>query len=297
VEHSSGFAYGLQISPSLPKLVQCAGGIPIEYLTRSKDQELEATHIRFESEIDSARRVLIEETTQGTQFDYQAGQSFLWDQEARIVFDTSLPDVDRELRLATLYGPVLSWVSHCLGFLVLHGSAVRIDGRTIIFLAPRGGGKSTTVAYLNERGHQPISDDVCAIKKESGQWFVASGPTQFRLWEDSSELFQDTKPLYQGTSKKGKAWTGNTEAWHPIHKIYILQPEGVTQVRSETVVGAKKLASILSQSRVVNWLNHSEKSIHLSQISKLSNEIDLEYLYNRVGLNSLNLLATFLEQT
>ena len=62
---------------------------------------------------------------------------FLVRDEASIDIDPE-PGFDRRLMGLPLLGPVLSVLAHRRGKLVLHGSAVMIDGRAHVFLGDKG---------------------------------------------------------------------------------------------------------------------------------------------------------------
>ena len=49
------------------------------------------------------------------------------------------------------------------GYLVLHGSAVLVNGRAVVFSGDSGAGKSTLAASMVHHGYQLITDDVVAI--------------------------------------------------------------------------------------------------------------------------------------
>jgi hypothetical protein len=86
--------------------------------------------------------------------------------------------------LGTVFGILL----HQRGQIVLHASAVRVNGKAILFCGPSGAGKSTLAAALAQRGYPLVTDDICAITG-----FGASEPhvhpdgRQLRLWERSIE--------------------------------------------------------------------------------------------------------------
>ena len=72
------------------------------------------------------------------------------------------------------------------GFLVLHGAAVEIDGRGVLFVGPPGCGKSSLAAALQQRGHAVLTDDVCAVTLgEDGRPKVVPGTPFVRLWDDA----------------------------------------------------------------------------------------------------------------
>lgn len=79
------------------------------------------------------------------------------------------------------------------GHLLVHGSALRINGRGALFIGPSGRGKSTLAGLLQARGHAVLSDD-CILLEPDGDGFRAL-PTypSLRLYPDSlAALFPDT---------------------------------------------------------------------------------------------------------
>lgn len=75
---------------------------------------------------------------------------------------------------------------HQRGFLVFHGGAVAIEGKSVAFLGHSGQGKSTLVAHLHAQGHAFITDDTLAAEICSdGTIALRTAPSQIRLWPDS----------------------------------------------------------------------------------------------------------------
>jgi len=62
-----------------------------------------------------------------------------------------------------LLGPVMGWVLHARGYLVLHASAVLCDGRSLVFLGDKGAGKSTTATAFLKAGAELLTDDLLVI--------------------------------------------------------------------------------------------------------------------------------------
>ena len=95
-----------------------------------------------------------------------------------------LPNIeDRVLRLPLL-GAVLAVLLHQRGKLVLHASAVALDGKVVAFIGGKGSGKSTMAAALYGRGHELLADDVVAIETGCPP-MVVSGFPQLKLSPDA----------------------------------------------------------------------------------------------------------------
>jgi hypothetical protein len=101
----------------------------------------------------------------------------------------------RTVRL-TLLGQGMAVLLHQRGFLVLHASAVEIDGRVVAFLGDSGSGKSTMAAALHARGHRLVADDVAAVRIGPDGPEVYAGFPQLKLWPDAlTALGCDATPL------------------------------------------------------------------------------------------------------
>jgi hypothetical protein len=88
--------------------------------------------------------------------------SFLIQEGKEIIIDPLQPD-EEETTALPLLGTVMAVVLQQRGCLVLHGSAILIDGKVIILLGHKGQGKSTLAASLSKQGFLLLSDDICAL--------------------------------------------------------------------------------------------------------------------------------------
>jgi hypothetical protein len=86
--------------------------------------------------------------------------------------------------LGTAYGILL----HQRQQIVLHASAVRVNGKAILFCGASGAGKSTLAAALAQRGYPFITDDFCAVTvTEGGSPMVHPDGRQLKLWAQAIE--------------------------------------------------------------------------------------------------------------
>lgn len=87
-----------------------------------------------------------------------------------------------------LLGTVFGILLHQREEIVLHASAVRVNGRAILFCGASGAGKSTLAAALAQRGLPLITDDVCAITlSPAGTPLVHSDGRHLKLWTQAIE--------------------------------------------------------------------------------------------------------------
>lgn len=86
--------------------------------------------------------------------------------------------------LGTAFGILL----HQRGHLVLHGSAVAVDGKAVVFCGPSGAGKSTLAASLVNEGYPFVNDDACHVGFDSdGRPVVFPDGRMLKLWADAVE--------------------------------------------------------------------------------------------------------------
>ena len=103
-----------------------------------------------------------------------------------IIVDACPGASDRNVRLYLL-GSAMGVLLHQKGLLPLHAKAVEVDGRAVAFMGESGAGKSTLAAWLHDRGHRVIADDVCVLRfdEERGRVRVDPGLPRIRLWKDA----------------------------------------------------------------------------------------------------------------
>jgi AAA domain len=81
--------------------------------------------------------------------------------------------------LGTVFGILL----HQREQIVLHASAVEVDGKAVVFCGPSGAGKSTLAAALAQKDYRVITDDICAISlSRDRDPIVHPDGRQLKLW-------------------------------------------------------------------------------------------------------------------
>lgn len=90
-----------------------------------------------------------------------------------------------------LIGTVFGILLHQREQIVLHASAVRVNGKSVLFCGSAGAGKSTLAAALAQRGYPLITDDVCTVSIEPGlPPQVHSDGRQLKLWAQAIERLE-----------------------------------------------------------------------------------------------------------
>ncbi len=101
-------------------------------------------------------------------------------------------------------GQVLSFSLLARGIEPLHGSAVVVDGRAIVFLGACGAGKSTLAAAMIARGYPAITDDVVVLRPSENGWVVEPGIPRIKLFPATARKLlgaRDATPMNTGTTK------------------------------------------------------------------------------------------------
>lgn len=135
-----------------------------------------------------------------------------------------------ELRIAAMQG--VAGVLQQRGQLVLHGSAVEIDGKAALLLAGRGTGKSTTAAYLHHRSRHPlICDDLAPVRLADDTIDVLSGHPASKLWPDAlrslgHEPDQLHPVLPRGRKRILPALSISSQSDVPLGAIFMLERGG-----------------------------------------------------------------------
>ncbi|MFD2239261.1 serine kinase [Aureimonas populi] len=95
--------------------------------------------------------------------------------------------VDPRLIAFPLLGPVLALLLHRRGRLVLHASAVEIEGRAVVLMGDKGAGKSTLAGALVSAGHRLLTDDVLVLAPTGGggKPVVEAAAGQLKLHHES----------------------------------------------------------------------------------------------------------------
>jgi energy-coupling factor transporter ATP-binding protein EcfA2 len=87
-----------------------------------------------------------------------------------------------------LLGTVFGILLHQRERIVLHASAVRVNGKAVLFCGSSGQGKSTLAAALTQRGYPLITDDVCAITvTDVGTPMAHPDGRHLKLWTQAIE--------------------------------------------------------------------------------------------------------------
>lgn len=138
------------------------------------------------------------------------------------------PSVDMNAVRMDVLGRVMAVALHRSGVPSLHGSAVVLDGEAVVFLAPKGYGKSTTALALVEAGASLLADDTVAVSGVDRPVVLPGVPTA-QLWRDSAaRLAPEETAGHEDPGNKVRlslADSGSVaDREAPLAAVYLLRP-------------------------------------------------------------------------
>lgn len=192
---------------------------------------------------------------------------FLLENGNRIVFapesEANAEDVPIFI-LGTVFGILL----HQREQIVLHASAIEVNGRAVVFCGASGAGKSTIAAALVQRGYRLITDDICAISL-SGKSAPMVHPDgrQLKLWAQAIEKlgFEDMRsgPVRRSLEKFYIEAQDATTAALPVAAVYILgearAPHRLAIERTNVVDGTVLLGASAYRPLLVTRLQQKQQ--------------------------------------
>ncbi len=137
-------------------------------------------------------------------------------------------------RLLTPYllGNLVGMALRLQGRTVLHGNAVRIGDRSMVWVGDKGAGKSTLSAAFLDAGYELVTDDQVVLHPDASSWRPGYGVPRIRLWPDSlGHVSASTLEAYRqpfGDNVKGWLETDLSKRAEitgpPVTAICLLEP-------------------------------------------------------------------------
>jgi hypothetical protein len=213
------------------------------------------------------------------------------------------PHAREDLARTDILGRVLALASRASGIatansvLMLHASAVKLNGKVAGFLAPKFFGKSTLACALTDNGAQLVTDDALAVRSRD-RVECAPGVPAIRLRREAAIHLRGTDPcpgMDDGSDwrhlerrEREEVMTG----WQPLGALYVLDPRAssempVAATRTQltgaqaplALVAFAKLGALLTGALAVDYLGHaatiaSQVPIYLLQCARDMERLD-----------------------
>lgn len=207
------------------------------------------------------------------------------------------PGIDEDSIRVFLLGSALGALLFQRGCLVMHGSAIRIDGRCMICLGRSGAGKSVLAAGFMQRGHRVLADDVVPVTPEHS---IVPGFPRIKLWQDAAaKLSIDTSHLRRVFPKVQKfeypveQYSGQEPL--PVRWVYILESAGSGETIIEPIQGMARFQPLFNNTYRVEFLEGMSLGpahirlcgqlagrIRMARITRPDTEFDIDTLINHI---------------
>ncbi|MDP3465891.1 MAG: hypothetical protein Q8R86_08995 [Sulfuricurvum sp.] len=157
---------------------------------------------------------------------------FMWETQSGKISYRFLAEATEDIFRFWLYHIVLP-IYFSIGevYKFLHAGAVEIEDKSVLFMAPSHGGKSTLTDYFIQRGHPLITDDKMATFEREGVYYAVPAHPYHRPFRTVEVL--------------GHLCENPSTQIHPIHAIYILEKSAPdAQITIRTLKGIEKFSRL-----------------------------------------------------
>ena len=191
-----------------------------------------------------SEKVTVSRTKNGLEFVFPFGAKYVVS-DGRNITIIAQKDSDPRLESLALQGVILAAVMSQRGMMVLHASAIEINGKGIVVIGDKGQGKTTLALKLLSSGGRLLSDDVTALSFEQGRAMIQPGPPVVKAWPDSLE-YTGVDPhccpkLFDETDKRLYCLPASQASATPVelNRLFFLQD--AESMRLRKMGGAEKM--------------------------------------------------------
>ncbi len=205
---------------------------------------------------------------------------------------------DPKIRLFLL-GSVFCVLLQQWGYLALHGSAIEMRGKGILFTGRRGAGKSTLAAAFHDKGYRVLTDDVCAISLDGdGVPRIVPGFPGLKLWKDSAEklgksvdgLARVGRDMEKYRVGAGVRYRGEPA---PLSDVYVLESHDAPTIEITGLDSFAKLDALIRNTYRYRFVSgQGMKTIHFRQCAAVAEKVNVfKVLRPKEGFRLAELVA------
>ena len=181
-----------------------------------------------------------------------------------------------------LMGTVFAFILQYHDCLVLHGSAILVDGHAAIFSGDSGAGKSTLAAAFAKKGYPVLTDDMVAIKYTSDNKLeLIPGWPRLKLWQDALNQLQEKSAGLIRVQNKLDKYEFPIDHISvqpvPIKFFYELNPDNASVIILEKITDKLQCLNLLVKNtfRYHMLKGIAKNTLHLKQCAALAKEIQV----------------------
>lgn len=193
------------------------------------------------------------------------------------VFDIG-PDADDDTLTHFLCDHVAPRVLAQLGRFVLHGSAIEMGGRAVIFIGETGAGKSTLAASLQRAGHRLMGDDAVIVTERRDAFVAEPVYPSLRLYPDTVSVLlapdAEVAPMARYSDKQRIEVPPASNPSVPIAAIFLLSGDGEAESVSITrPAPAAACIALLEQSFAMDPGDAARAAHRMATASRLTESV------------------------
>lgn len=215
----------------------------------------------------------------------------------RILIDAA-PNADEAIIRSYLVGMVMGILLYQRGRVVLHASAVEVEGSAVAFMGNSGQGKSSLAAALQSHGHRLCNDDVTPVNLDGDLAIAYPGFPQIKLTcESAATLGYNPESLFELNSLEEKRGYRVKETFTqtpiPLRCVYVLEQGDDMQVTGP-LNPSEALMELIHQTWPTR-LGEPGGARHFLQCCELVKRVPFYRLYRPDRLSQLPDLAQFVK--
>ena len=173
---------------------------------------------------------------------------------------------------------VLPLVLSKLGRLVVHASAVEIDGGAVAFVAESGRGKSSLAACFSTSGFRFLTDDGLVLDPADAGFDVLPSHPSIRLWSDSQDTVVGARTAVDPSdrdSSKARVDADTHVAFcahaRPLRRAYFLGDGSAASFTCERMDATEALVAWVRHSFLLDLDERPLLARHFDQVAVLAN--------------------------
>jgi len=189
----------------------------------------------------------------------------------RIVIEP-FQDAENEDVRVFLLNSVLAALLHQRDYLVLHGSAVIVDGKAVAIVGASQTGKTAIALNFYDRGHVLLSDEIAAIKIQNDRAVIFPGIPQLNVWHDTLQLagkdLESYLPVRKGLNKYiFPVYEQFGAEGISLENLVFLKHHNQTEITKELIQGGSRFRQLMQHAYVLGAV--SDKVQHFKICAKI----------------------------